>query len=167
MTVKRTTIALSAMALAALAAPLLAAQDSDAGAPTSVADDVTPAADAPDAAAAAADAAALAADQAAGQAVFGQRCIGCHGAIGSTTPSMAPKLAGVVGRAAGTGVGRYSEALKTSGITWTAETLDAYIAGPMAMVPGTRMAPSLTDADQRQAVIAYLSMPPEASIASQ
>lgn len=161
MTMKRTTIALSAAVLAAMTAPLLAAQDGgqDSAAIVPAGDEAAaPAAqDAASTADASATAAVDAAQAAAGADLYQQRCIGCHGAIGSDMPSMAPKLAGVVGRAAGTGDGRYSEALKASGITWTEDKLDQYLSGPMAMVPGTRMAPSLAEPDQRAMVIAYLA----------
>jgi cytochrome c len=42
-------------------------------------------------------------------------------------------------------------------VTWSAETLDEFLADPNAEVPGTPMAGVLTDPQQRADVIAYLS----------
>jgi cytochrome c len=53
----------------------------------------------------------------------------------------------------------YSSALKNSGLTWDAATLDKWLANPAGLVPGTRMAgfPGLSSETQRADVIAYLS----------
>lgn len=96
------------------------------------------------------------ADSADRPAAFAQ-CAACH----STEPGrngIGPSLAGAFGRAAAQGEGfAYSEAMRSSGLTWDAATLDTYLTSPMKMVPGTRMAfAGLADADQRKAVIAYL-----------
>jgi cytochrome c len=70
-----------------------------------------------------------------------------------------PSLFGVVGRKAGTAQSLLgaSENLKKYGVTWSAETLDEFLADPNAEVPGTPMAGVLTDPQQRADVIAYLS----------
>ena len=47
--------------------------------------------------------------------------------------------------------------MRNSGLTWNTEEIDAYIASPMAKVPGTSMVISLPDAGQRAAVIAFLA----------
>jgi cytochrome c len=67
-------------------------------------------------------------------------------------------LVGIVGKAAGGVAGfAYSDALKASGITWTAAELDSFIADPAAKIPGTTMvAGAIADSAERQAVIAYL-----------
>lgn len=92
-----------------------------------------------------------------GQAVFEQRCLVCH-SLAPAPGKMGPPLAGVVGRKAGTVAGfAYSSALKASGITWTAETLDAYVKAPAKTVPGTKMLLGAPDAQQRAAVIQYLA----------
>jgi cytochrome c len=70
---------------------------------------------------------------------------------------MGPPLAGVVGRKAGTVAGfNYSSALKASGITWTADKLDAFVKAPSKTVPGTKMLLGAPDDLQRAAVIQYL-----------
>ena len=67
-------------------------------------------------------------------------CASCH----SLTPNhnmTGPSLAGVVGRKAGTlqSFQRYSEALKSSGVTWDEPALDAWLEKPEAFIPGSRM----------------------------
>ena len=54
---------------------------------------------------------------------------------------LGPPLNGLDGRAAGTYPGfNYSEANKSSGITWKDDTFHEYIKNPMQKIPGTRMA---------------------------
>jgi len=92
-----------------------------------------------------------------GQAVFEQRCSVCH-SLQPAPGKMGPPLAGVAGRKAGTAPGyAYSNALKTSNITWTPDQLDAFIKAPGKTVPGTKMLLGAPDAEQRAAVIQYLS----------
>jgi len=92
-----------------------------------------------------------------GPDVFEQRCVVCH-SLKPAPGKMGPPLAGVVGRKAGTlGGYAYSNAMKTSGLTWNAETLDAYLKAPAKTVPGTKMLLGAPDAQQRAAVILYLA----------
>jgi cytochrome c len=52
---------------------------------------------------------------------------------------------------------RFSPALKRSGITWTPQTLDAYIADPQQAVPANRMPyAGMPEARDRADLIAYL-----------
>ena len=95
-------------------------------------------------------------DAAKGKAVFDAVCSGCHAISG---PSFAaPPLGGVVGRAAGTApaYSGYTKALKSSGITWTDATLDAFLADPGKLVAGTAMPINVPSAADRADVIAYL-----------
>jgi cytochrome c len=67
-------------------------------------------------------------------------CASCH----SLRPGVSlsgPSLANLWGRKAGTTAeyGRYTDALKGSGIAWDENTLNAWLADPQAMVPGTTM----------------------------
>ncbi|MGH6957712.1 MAG: c-type cytochrome [Caulobacteraceae bacterium] len=90
-----------------------------------------------------------------GAAVFEDRCSGCHSLDG---PGEGPSLAGVVGRKAGSLPGYdYTAAMKASGLTWTAATLDRFLADPQALVPGTAMQASVPDQADRGALIAYLA----------
>jgi len=99
--------------------------------------------------------AALADDLAAvGQGLYVKRCEGCHTIDHN---SVGPRHRGIVGRKAGIEPGyAYSPALKNSGIVWTEANIDQWLQGPSKMVPGVRMAFSDQDANERQAIIAYL-----------
>lgn len=84
------------------------------------------------------------------------QCRSCH-AVEPGKNGVGPSLAGVAGRPAASVEGfRYSDALRNSGITWTREALDQFLAGPSRMVPGTRMVQMVRDEEQRKAVIDYL-----------
>ena len=106
--------------------------------------------------AAGAQAALAAADPAQGQKAF-QECAACHSQKQGEN-GVGPSLFGVVGRKAGSVSGfNYSNAIKNSKLTWTAQNLDAYIANPQKKVPGTNMPyGGMSDAQQRAALIAYL-----------
>jgi cytochrome c len=94
----------------------------------------------------------------AGAADFKRTCGICHTAEAGKN-KIGPSLFAVVGRAAGTAPGfNYSDAMKGSGLTWTPENLEKYIADPKGTVPGNKMAyPGIKDATQRQDIIAYLA----------
>ncbi len=67
-------------------------------------------------------------------------CAACH----SLQPGVhlsGPSLAGLWRKKAGAiaGYGRYTDALKKAGILWDEDTLNAWLADPQAMVPGTTM----------------------------
>lgn len=85
------------------------------------------------------------------------RCSGCH----STEPGktlFGPSLAGIAGRQSGSLAGySYSEALKSSGVTWNKQTLDRWLASPQKTIPGTRMPFSgIPEEQTRQEIIRYL-----------
>jgi cytochrome c len=83
----------------------------------------------------------LAQDAEAGQGVFKRMCFPCHDAGPGAKVKLGPPLNGLDGRAAGTMQGfNYSEANKSSGITWNEATFAEYIKNPMQRMPGTRMA---------------------------
>ena len=89
-----------------------------------------------------------------GQQIF-NRCSGCHSVEGENKSG--PFLNGVVGREAATVAKyRYSPALSNSGLTWTEEALDEYLAGPTKAVRGTRMTISVSREQDRADIIAYL-----------
>jgi cytochrome c len=94
---------------------------------------------------------------ASGDKMFGQQCGACHSATPGET-RVGPSLAGVVGRKAGTVAGyQYSAALKKSGQTWNAASLDKWLTGTQADVPGTKMSYAQADPAKRKAIIDYLS----------
>ncbi len=91
-----------------------------------------------------------------GQELF-ENCVACH----STQPGvmgMGPSLAGIFGRQAGTLAGfRYSNAIKKTGATWDAATLNKYLADPQAFAPGNRMPYSgMPEEKDRADLIRYL-----------
>jgi cytochrome c len=90
-----------------------------------------------------------------GKAVF-EKCAACHALDDSGTDG--PSLKGVFGRKAGTRDDyRYSAAMVRSGIVWTADTIDAYVADPQGYIRGNRMSfAGITDKSERQDLIAYL-----------
>lgn len=85
-------------------------------------------------------------------------CRPCHGLAAGDESPMGPHLHGIFGRQAGTREGfDYSPALRGSGIVWTDETLDAWLAQPDAFLPGNDMAfAGFRSPDDRRALIAYL-----------
>jgi len=90
-----------------------------------------------------------------GSELFEDRCAGCHVPAGG---GQGPSLTGVVGRKAGAAAGfEYSPAMKASNIIWTSETLDAFLADPGKVVPGTAMPVHIPDAAQRAAIVSYLA----------
>ncbi|MCY1671920.1 cytochrome c family protein [Novosphingobium sp. SL115] len=97
-----------------------------------------------------------AADPARGKTVFA-RCAACHD-LNTGAVRLGPSLKGVIGRKSGTaGTFAYSEAMKSKGVVWNAETLDTYLASPSKYIPGNRMAfPPMSNAQDRADVIAYL-----------
>lgn len=85
-------------------------------------------------------------------------CMMCH----SFAPGRhltGPSLAQMWGRKAGTaeGFGRYSDALRKSGIVWNEKSLDAWLKNPAALVPGNAMAfPGIPLERTRADLLAYL-----------
>jgi cytochrome c len=91
-----------------------------------------------------------------GEKLF-EECRACH-AVEGGVEGVGPDLHGVFGRRAGALENfRYSPALKRSGITWTPQALDGYIADPQNAVPANRMPyAGMPDARDRADVISYL-----------
>jgi cytochrome c len=105
---------------------------------------------------AAASGTAQAADAAHGEKLY-EECIACH-SLEPGVHGIGPSLHGVFDRKAGElGDYRYSPALKRSGIIWTADTLDAFIADSQQFLPANRMPyAGMPDARDRADLIAYL-----------
>lgn len=88
-----------------------------------------------------------------GREIFAGQCRSCH------SGSIAPKLTGVFGRAiAGNAdYANYSPGLQAKhGETWTAQSLDAFLAAPTTFAPGSTMPTAVADAQRRADIIAYL-----------
>ncbi|MSO30171.1 MAG: c-type cytochrome [Acidobacteria bacterium] len=96
------------------------------------------------------------ADAARGEKHF-EECASCH-SVAAGEHGVGPSLHGIINRkAASIDDFRYSPAMRKSDVTWTAETLETFIADPQKLVPANRMAyAGLTDAAQRADLIAYL-----------
>ncbi len=84
-----------------------------------------------------------------------QRCQLCHSIEHDL---VGPRHLGLFGRKAGSIMGfPYSTAMRNSGITWSEDTLNQFLSGPQAYVPGTRMTfTGLPNERDRADVIAYL-----------
>jgi cytochrome c len=83
----------------------------------------------------------LAQDAGAGEQVFRRLCLPCHDVGPEAKVKLGPPLNGIDGRKAGTIEGyNYSEANKSSGLTWNEGDFPSYIRAPMQAMPGTRMA---------------------------
>ena len=79
-------------------------------------------------------------DAAAGKIVF-NKCLPCHAVGPNAANKVGPELNGLEGRKAGSAEGyAYSDANKTSGITWTEAEFKDYIRSPRARIPNTKMA---------------------------
>jgi cytochrome c len=78
-------------------------------------------------------------DIAAGATSF-KKCVACHDVGPTAKNKLGPVLNGLDGRKSGTIAGyNYSEANKSSGITWNEESFLDYIKDPKAKIPKTKM----------------------------
>ena len=100
---------------------------------------------------------ASAGDAAAGEKVF-VKCRACHQIGENAHNAVGPELNGVIGRHSGSLKDySYSDANRTSGLTWDPATFRRYIANPRAVVPGTKMTfAGLTREKDIDNVLAYL-----------
>ena len=96
------------------------------------------------------------ADAQRGEKLF-EECRACH-ATERGVHGVGPALHGVLGRRAGAvDEFRYSPALKKSGITWSRQTLDSYVADPQKAVPANRMPyAGMPEARDRADLIDYM-----------
>ena len=96
----------------------------------------------------------------AGKKAF-SKCKGCHQLGAGAKDRIGPHLNEIFGRRAGAHESfKYSKSMQRAGIDgliWTAETLDAYIENPRALVSKTRMSfRGINDAVDRANLLAYL-----------
>ena len=92
-----------------------------------------------------------------GASLYDQECADCHSL--QRRNKKGPSLAGIAGRKAGSvpDFGNYSDALVASGIVWSKQSLEAYIADPRRVVPGGRMRyDGLSDPVARAAIADFL-----------
>ncbi|MGH0034172.1 MAG: c-type cytochrome [Myxococcota bacterium] len=84
-----------------------------------------------------------------------ERCAACHSL---DRDRAGPRHCGLFGRRAGSVPGfPYSEAMRSSGIVWSWETLDRFIANPLDTVPGTYMGyAGIPDPLERAQLLAFL-----------
>lgn len=100
---------------------------------------------------------AMAQDAAAGEKVFAA-CKFCHQVGDDAKNAVGPVLNALIGRKAGSVAGyNYSDANKTSGLTWDEATFTAYIKDPKAKIPGTKKVfAGIKDEQKIQDLVAYL-----------
>lgn len=93
-----------------------------------------------------------------GADVHEAQCAECH-SLKAGKNKKGPSLFAVLGRKAGTLPDVvYSDEMKASGLTWTPDKLRDYLAGPKAMVPGTKMKyKSKMTPEETEDLIAFLS----------
>ncbi|WP_409433782.1 c-type cytochrome [Litorimonas sp. RW-G-Af-16] len=87
-----------------------------------------------------------------------KRCQACHTLNEGGKNKVGPNLWNVYGATAGAKDGfAYSKAMAASGVVWTEETMDAYIAKPREFMPGNRMSfVGIKKAEDRAALQEYL-----------
>lgn len=93
-----------------------------------------------------------------GKSTFMQ-CMACHSLKPESEPGkMGPTLHGVIGRAAGSVPGfKYSDAVASSGKTWTVEEIDHWLEKPSQYLPGNKMVfMGLKNPQDRANVLAYI-----------
>jgi cytochrome c len=95
-------------------------------------------------------------DAARGKKLF-EECVACH-SLERGVHGVGPSLQGVFERKAGdTPDFRYSPPLKRSGIAWSVQTMDAFIADPQKEIKGNRMPYSgMPEARDRADLVEYL-----------
>ncbi len=92
-----------------------------------------------------------------GPTLFKQQCATCHTTNLTDPVRQGPSLFGVLGRRAGSVDGfHYSAGFAKTDFSWDESSLDAWIANPQQMIPGTVMAYRQAKPEVRTAIIAYL-----------
>lgn len=111
-----------------------------------------------------------------GMEIWRYECAACHEMGAGAVDGIGPHLTGIFDRPAAAHDGfAYSDAIKAMAqddLVWDAAALDAYLADPDGLIPGTRMGyPGLDDAQDRADLLAFLALqsdgtltPPSASV---
>jgi cytochrome c len=92
-----------------------------------------------------------------GVKIFGA-CAACH-SLQPGKSMTGPSLSGIWDRKAGSDANfrRYSDALKSAGVVWDDNTLDAWVTNPQAVIPGNEMTfPGVKEPQQRLDLLAFL-----------
>lgn len=85
------------------------------------------------------------------------KCQACHTIAKGARHTVGPNLFGILGRKAATQPGyRYSPALAASGLVWSDEALDRFLAATQDTVPGSKMYGGLAIAQDRLDLIAWM-----------
>jgi cytochrome c len=89
--------------------------------------------------------------------LFANHCGICHTVERGGAPRQGPNLAGVFQRKAGTLLGfRYSPGFALADFVWDDAHLDAWLADPQKLIPGTAMKYRQADPAIRSSIIAWL-----------
>ena len=79
-----------------------------------------------------------------------------------STSTDRPGLGDAFGRRAGAVPGyEYSPAIRSAGLTWSADNLNRWLASPKKLIPGAKMPVSVPDPIARRDIIAYLQQESE------
>ncbi len=96
-------------------------------------------------------------DTAAGARLFGLHCGSCHD-LNSERHGSGPHLVGVIGRTAGeVGGFNFSEALRSSDVVWTRDSITQFLTNPQQFAPGTSMPSSGITEEEARAIAGYIA----------
>ena len=89
-----------------------------------------------------------------GKQLYAMRCAACHSIEYN---GVGPTHKNLIGRKAGSVQGyAYSQALKNSQVIWDEASLKQWLAEPEKFIPGQKMSISISDAQERADIVAYL-----------
>jgi len=103
-------------------------------------------------------------ESASGEALFAEKCTGCHPSTPETGSRIGPSLAGILGRriASLPDYTDYSTCLRRIGGVWSELELDAFVKKPRAICPGTAMDfDGVANDAERAAIVQYLARAPK------